>query len=231
MAQDDFASILRSTLVDRRLTGSESKALDQFLAEQAATEEKSSYYRHQAFDIAAREMRLREDRDIIEWLEAVLKRLAKWTQPPTARAGAVHEARFSSIHDCPARIGQLIDGCRSSLDCCVFTITDDRISDRILAAHRRNVRVRIITDDDKASDTGSDIPRFARSGVPVRVDRTPRHMHHKFALFDDERLLTGSYNWTRGAAEENLENFLVTDDVRLVAAFRQEFERLWRDLS
>ncbi len=34
-------------------------------------------------------------------------------------------------------------------DICVFTITDDRVSDAILDAHRRAVAVRIITDDAK----------------------------------------------------------------------------------
>lgn len=231
MADDEFVGILQATLVDRKLTGSESKALDQFLAEHAATEEKSAFYRHQLFEVATAQMRDGEARELLEWIEAVLKRLTKWSAPKSAVGGAVHEACFSSIHDCPSRIGQLIDSCRSNLDCCVFTITDDRISDRIVAAHRRKVRVRIISDDDKAADLGSDVSRFLGAEIAVRVDRTPRHMHHKFALFDDELLLTGSYNWTRGAADQNLENFIVTDDGALVMAFRQEFDRLWRGLA
>jgi phosphatidylserine/phosphatidylglycerophosphate/cardiolipin synthase-like enzyme len=56
-------------------------------------------------------------------------------------------------------------------------------------------------------------------------------MHHKFAIFDQRLLVTGSYNWTRSAAERNRENLAVTDDRRLVAAFREEFERLWRDFG
>ncbi len=54
----------------------------------------------------------------------------------------------------------------------------------------------------------------------VKVDDVPGggahglsgHMHHKFALFDGGRLLTGSYNWTRGAAETNYENVIDTTD-------------------
>jgi phosphatidylserine/phosphatidylglycerophosphate/cardiolipin synthase-like enzyme len=53
------------------------------------------------------------------------------------------------------------------------------------------------------------------------------HMHHKFAVFDAARLLNGSYNWTRGAADTNYENLVDTADPRLVAAFAAEFERLW----
>ena len=41
---------------------------------------------------------------------------------------------------------------------------------------------------------------LAELGVAVRIDRSEHHMHHKFALFDDAILATGSYNWTRSAA-------------------------------
>ncbi len=52
-------------------------------------------------------------------------------------------------------------------------------------------------------------------------------MHHKFALFDGARLMTGSYNWTRSAAQHNHENLVVSDDHELVGAFGKTFERLW----
>ena len=64
--------------------------------------------------------------------------------------------------------------------------------------------------------------------MPVKVDRTPFHMHHKFAIFDGARLLNGSYNWTRGAANDNEENLIDTGDPRLLAAFRRQFERCGR---
>jgi hypothetical protein len=47
---------------------------------------------------------------------------------------------------------------------------------------------------------------------------------------DNTTLLTGSYNWTRSAAHDNEENFLITGDPRFVAAFGRQFERLWKTL-
>ncbi len=120
---------------------------------------------------------------------------------------------------------------RKSADVCVFTITDDRISNAIIEAHRRGIEIRILTDNEKAFDAGSDITRLERAGLQVRVDRTPYHMHHKFAIIDNELLLNGSYNWTRGAAENNEENFIITDDKRLLGPFRELFERLWKQFG
>ena len=87
--------------------------------------------------------------------------------------------------------------------------------------------MRVISDDDKAHDRGSDVHRLADSGVPVRTDHSPNHMHHKFAIFDRMLLVNGSYNWTRSAAERNEENLVVTDDQRIVGCFQAEFEKLW----
>ena len=72
--------------------------------------------------------------------------------------------------------------------------------------------MRIISDDDKQFDEGSDIHALREAGVPLRIDDSPFHMHHKFALVDGAWLLNGSFNWTRSASVNNEENLLVTDD-------------------
>jgi phosphatidylserine/phosphatidylglycerophosphate/cardiolipin synthase-like enzyme len=137
-------------------------------------------------------------------------------------------AFFSPGDDCLRQIIVRFREARRTVDVCVFTITDDRITRALLDAHHRGVKLRIITDNDKAYDRGSDIDRIAREGVLVKMDRTAVHMHHKFAIFDGKLLINGSYNWTRSAAEENLENIVESGDLGLIAAFQAEFDKLWR---
>lgn len=142
----------------------------------------------------------------------------------------LNHAFFSPGDSCLQAILAGIRGAKSSLKICVFTISDDRITQAILEARRRGVQVRILTDNEKLFDKGSDIRQLAAAGVTVRVDESPNHMHHKFALFDNHTLLTGSYNWTRSAALYNHENLLVTDQQSLVKDFCGEFDRLWQEL-
>jgi cardiolipin hydrolase len=52
-------------------------------------------------------------------------------------------------------------------------------------------------------------------------------MHHKFAVVDGRRLITGSLNWTLTAIQSNKENILVTEEPDLVLPFITEFQRLW----
>ncbi len=144
--------------------------------------------------------------------------------PPTSLAF------FSPGPDCLGQVVHCFQAARQTVDVCVFTITDDRIAGAMLEAHRRGVRVRIVTDNDKAGDLGSDIERLEAAGIPTKIDRTPYHMHHKFAIFDGTRLLNGSYNWTRGAADQNAENVIDTGDRDLVAAFQRQFDFLWAKL-
>ncbi|MDP2438154.1 MAG: phospholipase D-like domain-containing protein [archaeon] len=114
-----------------------------------------------------------------------------------------------------------------SLEVCVFTITDDRISQALIAAHHRGVRVRVITDDDQAQALGSDIEEFRHQGIQVREDKSKFHMHHKFAIVDHKVLINGSYNWTRNANLCNNENITILSEAALLKSFTAEFERLW----
>ena len=146
---------------------------------------------------------------VLGWVEDVIKALAA----PAARSAAIHsEAYFSPGDDCVARIERLF----GEASCVGRRV---RIHDYRRSTGRRpacrspaGAAMRIITDNDKAHDLGSDIGAIEAVGVPVRIDRTPFHMHHKYAIFDGRRLLNGSYNWTRGAARDNQENVVVTDD-------------------
>lgn len=219
-------AFLRQTLADHRLTGGERQAFRALLGELGDDEQRLAFCRHRAFALARAELADPQAVQILDWLEETLK----VCQPSVATA-AQEEAHFTPGDACLQTIVRLLGQARRQIDICVFTITDDRITQAVLAAHRRGVPIRIVTDNEKLLDAGSDIDELAGAGIPVRIDHTPYHMHHKFAVFDQARLLTGSYNWTRGAAANNEENLIVTTSPKLVRPFLETFERLWRTLA
>ena len=183
------------------------------------------FLRNRAFDIAREAMLATpaETLDVLRWLEQVVKTL----DAANEAAPVVSSAYFSPGDACLRRLGDLMRGCKATLDICVFTIADDRLTDVILECHARGVQVRVVSDNDKQHDSGSDIQRLRDLGVPVRLDDAPYHMHHKFALFDGKQLANGSFNWTRTATEHNDENLVVSNDRNLVRSFAQQFEVLW----
>jgi mitochondrial cardiolipin hydrolase len=137
---------------------------------------------------------------------------------------------FSPGIECINAIVGTINSALFEIKICVFTISDDRIANAILQKQRQGVKVRIITDNDKCYDMGSDIGELCKAGINVRVDRSPYHMHHKFAIIDAKTLITGSYNWTRSAAAHNHENLIITDNKEFLKSFNTQFEKLWSEM-
>ncbi len=222
MGPDEMDELLLSMLDDARLSRAERKALRSLVQERGLDAERLAVFRSRAFDLARRSVPP-EHVAVIEWLEGAVKSLL----PPTHGPSAEHVARFSPGMEClNAIVGEFRRSTKTA-DVCVFTITDDRIVDAMPKAHQRGVKVRVISDDEKSTDTGSDVARIAKAGLDVRTDSSPSHMHHKFAVFDNERVVTGSYNWTRSAAAHNHENLIISDDDELVLAFSKTFTRLW----
>ena len=219
---------LARTLDDRRLSRNERQVLEEVVDSLGSASDRREVV-HRAFEVARDALAGPDDRSVLDWLEDVVKALREGAQSPTGLPLA--EAYFSPGEECVLAIHRLLANARRTADVCVFTITDDRLADDLLGAHRRGVSVRIITDDSKADDLGSDVDRLGRAGIPVRVDRSPYHMHHKFAILDGSTLMTGSYNWTRGAARDNEENFIVTGETRLISPFVATFDRLWQKLE
>lgn len=228
MNADDIHPLLQKTLEDRRLSRNERQALAQVFQGLERAEQRLGVCR-QSFAVAREQLADPASRELLDWLEEIVR--TAWHEPETPAAADLVEAHFSPGDNCPRRIAQLFQHAKRSADVCVFTITDDRVSNAIIEAHGRGIAIRIVTDNEKVNDEGSDIPRLREAGVPVRVDQSEYHMHHKFAIFDESPLLTGSFNWTRGAAEKNEENFIITSEPRLIRLFVQRFERLWDQLA
>lgn len=226
---ENLLAQLETSLADLRLDDDEKHSLAQTLRDAQPPEDGFRQLRNHAFMLARN--RLAEQQDpvsVLRWLEAVVRALDVARSPAQAVRS---NACFSPGEACLNTIVQHFRSARRSVDFCVFTLSDDRIAHEVLAAHTRGVTLRFITDNDKETDSGSDVTRLRAAGVPTVVDRTDAHMHHKFAIFDGQWLLNGSYNWTRSAAAHNEENLVATNDAALLRQFQGEFEQLWRQLG
>lgn len=223
----DWRSVFIDLAVDGRLSRSERRALRELIEAEVGSNAERDRLRALAFDVARERLSERDAASVLTWIEEVSALLDRQGTQQIETTPPASEAWFSPGEGPLDCIRRHIQATRARLDVCVYTITDDRLVRGLESAVRRGVRVRILGDDMKSGDLGSDIERLAYSGAQVRVDRSPNHMHHKFAIFDAAALLTGSYNWTRSAERGNSENVLVTADPAIVAAYVAEFEQVW----
>lgn len=230
-AKTDFSELdrlLRESAADAVLDDEEKFELRELGG--SLSRDRVRYLRNRAFDLV-RERWTQPGPDdqnqapltMLHWLEQVVKTLDASADPPAVEASAF----FAPGEDCLRKLRELCLSAKHGIDVCVYTISDDRLTEALIDAQRRGLKVRILSDNHKVHDSGSDVHRLRDRGIDVRLDDTDFHMHHKFALFDGVRLASGSFNWTRGASTGNEENLVVTDDVRLVHSFGARFEQLW----
>ena len=226
--QNRIEFLLAESFKDEKFSKDEKHSLHSLLASLQKQDEMLSFARNKAFDL----FRIHHDEHPenfvygTNWLERVVK-----TIDSVRCELAPHRstAYFSPGKSCVGQITNSITAARKYIEVCVFTISDDRISEALLQAHKAKVDVRIVSDNDKSNDLGSDIHYLAKQGVPVKLDRSSYHMHHKFALFDRRFLINGSFNWTRSASTSNEENITVLYDKHLIDIFSNTFSKLWNE--
>lgn len=227
----EIESALQDTFNDRKLSQNEKYALMELLKDYQNDPDALNFARNSAFKIVKQHQydQPQFDPDAFKWLEHTVKSIdrVRTDHLPTEKDSAY----FSPGDDCKRRIISAIKHAKQAIDVCVFTISDDQISQALLDAHRRSIKVRIITDNDKANDLGSDVDMLQSKGVPLVKDTGPHHMHHKFAIIDNRFLINGSFNWTRSASTSNEENITIAHSPELLNAFRHEFDKLWADYS
>lgn len=100
-----------------------------------------------------------------------------------------------------------------------------------MEAEKRGVKVRLVMDRVQSKGRYSQLEFLEAQGVSCKTlsGKGGGLMHHKFAVFDGETLITGSHNWTEGAEEHNHENTLVIHDKALSGNYEQEFQELWAE--
>ena len=163
-----------------------------------------------------------------------------------AETGKSFDAIFSpqpyeSSHN--VRIATIIDGAQHSLDIAMYSYSDAGIAAALEAAVGRGVAVRFIFETGNADRklTGSALEnsksgRLERMGINVRY--VNKIMHHKFMIVDGPRddasradsatIVTGSGNWSWGAATRYDENTLFLTGYReLTLRLQSEFNLLW----
>jgi phosphatidylserine/phosphatidylglycerophosphate/cardiolipin synthase-like enzyme len=118
-----------------------------------------------------------------------------------------------------------------SIDAALYRLNHPRLARVLEEAVERGVRVRLVVDGNKYTESRATQELLARAIVPFRLaygrQGTGSKMHHKFVILDQQTVLTGSYNWTVESEDENYENLVILDEAQPVEAFTREFEALW----
>ena len=122
--------------------------------------------------------------------------------------------------------------CKYSLNIAIFSLTRDNFAKAIIEVFKKGIKVRVIADDECVKNYGSDIYKLAACGIPCKTDNSAQfHMHNKYAIIDESVIVTGSFNWTTQAINNNQENLLFIEDKELANKYLKEFNKLWNEFN
>ncbi|XP_032669282.1 mitochondrial cardiolipin hydrolase isoform X2 [Odontomachus brunneus] len=148
-----------------------------------------------------------------------------------------NDAVGCKMKHCPVKylrkIKGYLDSATDSLYVCVFIITCPYLREAIIAAKKRGITVKIITDTGALMNISTKVALYESKGIEVRyVQQNSEEtlMHHKFVVIDCHILITGSTNWTMSAFFGNFENLIVTNNPEVVEKYKQEFIKIWDEL-
>jgi phosphatidylserine/phosphatidylglycerophosphate/cardiolipin synthase-like enzyme len=120
---------------------------------------------------------------------------------------------------------EAIDRARLSVEVAAFDIDLWDVRDALLAAHRRGISVRIVTDRDSLETP--EIAQLMRAGVPLVSDNQAGLMHHKFVIIDRREVWTGSMNLTVNSAYRNNDNLVRLRSADLAEDYLVEFNEMF----
>ena len=148
---------------------------------------------------------------------------------PVLPSACTLEVYFPPWDDAQSPLLALLDGARSQVLVQAFLLTNRKIADSLIAAHKRGVDVRVLADARQHADNpGSQLRVLAKAGVPVWLETRYKNAHNKVMVIDagsaQSVVMTGSFNFTWSAQNMNAENLLI---IRGNAALADRFASNW----
>lgn len=129
----------------------------------------------------------------------------------------------------------IISSSKERIYLAVAWFTNHIFFDELMKSLKRNVRIKIIVLDDilNRNEFGLNFGELVNYGANIRMKKVNESiMHNKFCVIDN-KVITGSYNWTYHA-NLNDENIVVIDDNIIVNKYCQNFNRIFekaKDIS
>ena len=126
---------------------------------------------------------------------------------------------FSPEEDCAAFAVDAIDRAETQILVNAYGLTTSSgIVASLIRAKQRGVEVRLIADRTTPCGHNSGVEPLARARIPIWIDYSARISHSKSMVIDGKVTLTGSMNWTGGAAY-NSENLNLVASPVIAAAY------------
>ena len=126
---------------------------------------------------------------------------------------------FSPAGGCTEAVVENIARARKSIFVQAYSFTSPPIAKALVDAHRRGVKVQVILDSSNETEKYSSSDFIAHAHIRCSIDSAHVIAHNKVMVIDETIVITGSFNFTKAAEEQNAENLLVIQDADLASKY------------
>jgi phosphatidylserine/phosphatidylglycerophosphate/cardiolipin synthase-like enzyme len=137
-------------------------------------------------------------------------------------------AQITFTNKCEKEVIKLINNSNETIDIAVYSINNDKIVKALEKAKNRNIKIKILTDRIQAFGKSSKVKLLYDRDFDIKIHSKDRIMHHKFAIFDNQKAVEGSFNWTYSAANKNAEDCNIFDNEKDIKTLKRRFKKLWK---
>ncbi len=142
-----------------------------------------------------------------------------------ARAGSI-QVYFSPHGGCTDAILRQINQAKDEILIQAYSFTSRPIARALIQAKNRGVRIIAVLDKSNQTQKYSAARFLQNMDIPVFIDNKHAIAHNKIMIIDKRVVITGSFNFTRAAENQNAENLLILDDLPdLTRAYRENFQK------
>jgi phosphatidylserine/phosphatidylglycerophosphate/cardiolipin synthase-like enzyme len=145
-------------------------------------------------------------------------------------------------------IGETLNKAEDSIDLALFVFSEQELADILQEKQQQGLIIQGIFDPGFAFRYYSEVLDMlgvtAYNRCQPETDNNPWNqplntigvpnlafgdkLHHKFALIDDQTIISGSHNWSQAANHLNDETLIVINNHQVAQHFDQEFQRLYQ---
>ena len=116
---------------------------------------------------------------------------------------------------------QLINETKESIDISLYGLENIQITDAIINAYKRNIKIRASTEIDSLKSNSWQA--IINAGIPVIAGNKNGIMHNKYFIFDNRYLITGSNNITESMFD-SFNNTILIQSPYLIKEYLKDFE-------
>ncbi len=135
---------------------------------------------------------------------------------------------FTPPSGCGALIIQQISRAKDSIYVQAFNFYSSAVAQALIKARHRGVTVKIILDKTNNENPKSQAALVAGEGAEVVIDSSLGIAHNKIMIIDQDKVITGSFNFSDSADTRNAENVVLIEDRDIAKEYMENWMNRYR---